>query len=115
MSDKYISRDNLELAIDGLKVGMTPNWNENDKSAVGYIENRPFYTDGDIVHQLDEKYIPDGIARMDSVNVYNNNILEILEDNKANMLVLDNNGPIALAPTGYESVVYGNGIFVGVS
>lgn len=45
MNDKYISRDNLELAIEGLKVGMTPNWNENDKSSVGYIENKPFYTE----------------------------------------------------------------------
>lgn len=145
MSDKYISRDNLELAIDGLKVGMTPNWNENDKNASGYIENKPFYTEygvivdnysgsgkrpkcnfvvgnvydviwngvtykglvchtdgeynsiggdgypfyidndggngfyvapesgftvsilGDIVHQLDEKYIPDDIARVEDV------------------------------------------------
>lgn len=67
MSDKYISRDNLELVIDGLKVGMTPDWNENDKSAIGYIENRPFYTDGDIVHQLDEKYIPDSIVRVEDV------------------------------------------------
>ena len=49
MSDKYISRDNLELAIDGLKVGMTPNWNENDKSVIGYIENRPFYTEYGVI------------------------------------------------------------------
>ena len=192
MNDKYISRDNLELVIDGLKVGMTPDWNENDKNKFGYIRNKPFYTeygaavivdnysggtpipkcnfvpgnvysviwngisynglvcykqeefnciggdgypfyidddggnsfyvvpdsgftvsvlgDGEVVHQLDEKYIPDSIARMDSVNAYNNDILEIIEDNRANMLALNNNGSIALAPT-----AYGNGIFVGVS
>ena len=67
MSDKYISRDNLELAIDGLKVGMTPDWNENDKNEPGYIRNKPFYTDGDIVHQLDEKYIPDSIVRAEDI------------------------------------------------
>jgi hypothetical protein len=49
LNEKYISRDNLELVIEGLKVGMTPNWEENDKSAVGYIENRPFYTEYGVI------------------------------------------------------------------
>ena len=163
MSDKYISRDNLELAIDGLKVGMTPNWNENDKSVIGYIENRPFYTEygvivdnysgsgkrpkcnfvvgntydviwngvtykglvcrtdggynfiggdgypfyidndggngfyvepesgftvsilGDIVHQLDEKYIPDDIARVEDVEDELNSLADDFNENISNL------------------------------
>lgn len=49
MSEKYISRDNLELVIDGLKVGMTADWNENDKNEFGYIENKPFYTEYGVI------------------------------------------------------------------
>lgn len=159
MNDKYISRDNLELAIDGLKVGMTPNWNENDKNASGYIKNKPFYTEygvivdnysgsgirrpkcnfivgntydviwngvkykglkchlvddyrciggdrypfyidddggngfyvapesgftvsifGDVVHQIDEKYIPDSIARVEDVDNGINEIVGYVND-----------------------------------
>lgn len=36
-----------------------PNWNENNSEADGYIKNRPFYTDGDQVVQIDKKYLPD--------------------------------------------------------
>ena len=41
--EKYFSRDNLELVIDGLKTKMVPNWNENDSGALGYINNRTHY------------------------------------------------------------------------
>lgn len=74
MNDKYFSRDNLELIIGGLKVGMTPDWNEDDKNEFGYIRNKPFYTDGDIVHQLDEKYIPDSIARVEDIDSLKMNV-----------------------------------------
>lgn len=43
MNDKHISIDNLELAIEGLKIGMTNDWNQNDPSALGYIKNRTHY------------------------------------------------------------------------
>ena len=45
MSDKFISKDNLKLAIEGAGLGTMADWNENDKSALSYIKNRPFYTD----------------------------------------------------------------------
>ena len=67
MSNKYISRDNLELVIDGLKIGTQADWNENDKAASGYIRNKPFYTDGEEVYQIDLKYIPNSIARVRDV------------------------------------------------
>lgn len=47
----------------------TPNWNENDSEADGYIKNRPFYTDGDEVVQIDKKYLPDAKTYLDE-NVF---------------------------------------------
>ena len=44
-------------------VGTQSNWNENDSTSISHIKNRPFYSDGDKVVQIDEKYIPDTIAR----------------------------------------------------
>lgn len=57
MSDKYFSKDNMELLIDGLKIGMTANWNETDKTSPNYIKNKPFYEDKTGIHQLDNKYL----------------------------------------------------------
>ena len=39
-----------------------PDWNQNDETAADYIKNRPFYDATDL-KQLDEKYLPDTIAR----------------------------------------------------
>ena len=43
----------------------SPDWNQNDETAPDYIKNRTHYvnTDGTIV-PLDEKFIPDTIARI---------------------------------------------------
>ena len=160
MSDKYISKDNLKLVMDGFKLGTMADWNENDKSAPGYIRNKPFCTEkgvivdnysggrpipkcnfvsgnkydvvwngvtyeglvcyidgnynciggdgypfyidddggnsfytmpesgftvsilGDIVHQLDEKYIPDDIARVDDIE---ENLVGPLADLRADL------------------------------
>lgn len=67
MNDKYFSRDNLELVVEGLKFGIkenlspiindlkeknvTPNWNQNDPNALDYITNRTHY-------EIPEVYIP---------------------------------------------------------
>lgn len=40
----------------------TPDWNQNDSNGDGYIKNRPFYTDGDEVVQIDKKYLPDATS-----------------------------------------------------
>lgn len=45
------------------------NWNQNDENAVDYIKNRTHWVedDGETVHTLDEKFIPDTIATRDYV------------------------------------------------
>lgn len=48
--------------------GTQPDWNQNDPTAPDYVKNRPFYTEvvldeAETVHTLNEKYIPDTIAR----------------------------------------------------
>lgn len=59
MSDKYFSKNNMKLLIDGLKTGMVSNWNENNKNSFNYIKNRPFYEDETGVHHIDSKFIKD--------------------------------------------------------
>ena len=53
--------------------GGNPDYEQNDTTASDYIKNRPFYTERDedgneTVHHLDDKYIPDSIARSEEVN-----------------------------------------------
>lgn len=54
-------------AIDETKADKTDlvqsDWNESDETSLSYIKNRPFYTEGTNVYSIDEKYIPDTIAR----------------------------------------------------
>lgn len=40
------------------KESVQPDWNQNDPTAADYVKNRPFYTDGEDVVQIDEKYLP---------------------------------------------------------
>lgn len=40
-----------------------PDWNEDDVDSSSYIKNRPFYTSGDTVVPVPDKYIPDTVAR----------------------------------------------------
>lgn len=52
-----------------------PDWNQNDTSALDYIKNRTHYTEKDqdgseIVHKLDEKYIPDDFAKTADLEKY---------------------------------------------
>ena len=47
----------------------TPNWNQNDSEADGYIKNRPFYTDGENIVQIDKRYLPDATTYLDE-NVF---------------------------------------------
>ena len=46
-----------------------PDWNQTDPKKSDYIKNRPFYEDdnGNVVKKLDEKFIPDSIARTEDV------------------------------------------------
>lgn len=45
-----------------------PDWDQNDPKSKEYIKNRPFYEDkSGVVHQLDEKFIPDTIARTSDI------------------------------------------------
>lgn len=43
------------------------DWNENDPSSPNYVKNRTHWVDGDKVHKLDEKFIPDTIARVEDI------------------------------------------------
>jgi hypothetical protein len=43
MEKKYISGDNLELLIDGLKIGTAADWDINDAKDVKYVANRTHY------------------------------------------------------------------------
>ena len=40
------------------------DWNENDETQASYIHNRTHYEDENGVHPLDEKFIPDTVARV---------------------------------------------------
>ena len=60
MSEKYFSRDNLELVIDGLKTEMVPNWNENDSDALGYINNRTHYEEITELFSIENAEFTDG-------------------------------------------------------
>lgn len=46
-----------------------PDYNQNDTTQHDYIKNRPFYSDGGTVHKMDEKFIPDTIARVNDAKV----------------------------------------------
>lgn len=46
-----------------------PDWEQTNPNKSDYIKNRPFYEDdnGNVVKKLDEKFIPDSIARTEDV------------------------------------------------
>lgn len=48
--------------------GTQSDWNVNDAEDPAYVKNRTHWEENNIIHQLDEKYIPDSIARMADVN-----------------------------------------------
>lgn len=62
--------------ISGAFVESQPDWNQNDPAGVGYINNRPFYEDGETVHHLDIKFMPSGIAKVDEVQTIINEQIE---------------------------------------
>lgn len=47
---------------------MPADWNQNDENAADYVKNRTHWVDGETVHQLDEKFIPDTIARTEHIH-----------------------------------------------
>lgn len=66
---KAQARENIDaLGKDDVAKSANPDWNQNDVSQPDYIKNRPFYTQGaETVVPLDEKYIPDSIARVKDI------------------------------------------------
>lgn len=54
------------------------DWNENDSTKSSYIENRPFYEEDGVVHQIDSKFID-----WSQVEIVNPNWNENDPDNKA--------------------------------
>ena len=60
----------------------TPDWNQNDETAPDYIKNRTHYvnTDGTVV-PLDEKFIPDTIARTSTATVGQTIVVKSVDDN----------------------------------
>lgn len=64
-----LEANNVGGAIDEICTKMNDidtakDWNQNDPKKADYIKNRPFYEDGTKVKQLEEKFIPDNIARI---------------------------------------------------
>ena len=48
----------IKIADTTYDIEVDKDWNQNDANAIDYIKNRPFYTNGNVVQQLDAKYIP---------------------------------------------------------
>lgn len=68
-----LAADNVEDAINEVcdKMGdidTAKDWNQNDPKKTDYIKNRPFYEDGAKVKQLEDKFIPNTIARVVDVD-----------------------------------------------
>ena len=73
----YETKEDSQTKYDAI-VNAKADWNQNDSDAVDYIKNRTHYEDGETVHQLDEKFIPDTIARIsDFTAITNEEIDEI--------------------------------------
>lgn len=60
----------------------SPDWNQNDETAPDYIKNRTHYvnTDGTVV-PLDEKFIPDTIARTSTATVGQTIVVKSVDEN----------------------------------
>lgn len=87
-----LAADNVGDAIDEVcgKMGdidTSKNWNQNDPKEVDYIENRPFYEDGAEVKQLEDKFIPNTIARVADVDKKMNEAEENVDNKIAESLV----------------------------
>ena len=54
----YVDRKLEEGSFGG---GGSADWNANDENGAGYIKNRPFYSDGNTVYPLPEKFLPEGV------------------------------------------------------
>ena len=65
--DMFIT-DVIAIANGTLKkTSVQPDWNQNDEAAHDFVKNRTHWTENGIIHQLDEKYIPDTIARKSDI------------------------------------------------
>ena len=58
----------VSKVLNGEVGGKTPNWNAKEGED-GYIENKPFYVVNSEIKTLEEKYIPDTIARKSDIPV----------------------------------------------
>ena len=98
---RYVSLANLQTFLNNLKnlfasktdvdeiIEAKADWEQNDETAVDYIKNRTHYEDatGNVV-QLDEKFIPDTIARTSELESAIDEInadLDELEEDMSNM------------------------------
>lgn len=52
---------NIELPV------AQSDWDQNDESNPSYIHNRTHWVDGENIHQLDVKFIPNSIARVEDI------------------------------------------------
>lgn len=63
-----LTNDSGFITDDEVPEQVQADWNQNDATAADYVKNRPFYTTSTgEVKFLDEKYIPDTIARMSDI------------------------------------------------
>ena len=87
-----LAANNVGDAIDEICANMddidtSKNWNQNDPKEADYIENRPFYEDGAKVKQLEDKFIPNTIARTADVDKKMNEAAENVDNKIAESLV----------------------------
>lgn len=61
-----------DVVIEAGSEQVQPDWNQNDPTQPDYVKNRTHWEEGsDTIHQLDEKFIPDTVARKSDVTWWN--------------------------------------------
>ena len=68
-TNDFTTEEKEKLAM--LEPHVQANWDQNDETAASYVRSRTHYTEingeEEIVHHLDEKYIPETIARTSDI------------------------------------------------
>lgn len=63
---QYETKADAQLKFDTI-ANAKADWNQNDSTAIDYVKNRTHWVEGTTYHPLDEKFIPDTIARTSDI------------------------------------------------
>lgn len=92
----------LKIFIDKRFRANRSDWSQNDSTAPDYIKNRPFWSNDTEIHQLDEKYIPDSIARVGYVD---DTVKEALnKDQSADLIIEPVSTPIDFTSSTFKTI-----------